>query len=370
MTYHNVARDRQLPPRSTQLGVRHFRADVPSEICHTTVEKGTIVDVCRLTYVEYGHLLFWRMSNTQTSPLITILEASKLVRRSERSLQRDINAALVAGQDAETKPAILEHLVLQLKEGDETRQVPGVDCNTSDAERARDEGKQPTWLLERSWTISEYGLKPSAPDASMSEAEVEDTNLSAEQDSQSVPGHGDAISQATRIETSALPDNVAFLKQRIVTLEQEKQVEVQRYEREVERNEKREQELFEQLKVKDKQISAWDEISQGLTKGLATGQLRPDQTLPATTQSRGKQHGNITKDAAEVVTVSEKDKETKLSSTQVASSEKNTTKSKVAKKVDGKAIASNKKRTKASASSKSKPKRKSKPKKKSSWKFW
>jgi hypothetical protein len=33
--------------------------------------------------------------------------------------------------------------------------------------------------------------------------------------------------------------------------------------------------LFAQLEVKDKQISAWDEIMQAMTKGLATGQLLP-----------------------------------------------------------------------------------------------
>ena len=37
----------------------------------------------------------------------------------------------------------------------------------------------------------------------------------------------------------------------------------------------RETKLFEQLAVKDKQISAWDELTQGLTRGLATGQLVP-----------------------------------------------------------------------------------------------
>jgi hypothetical protein len=34
--------------------------------------------------------------------------------------------------------------------------------------------------------------------------------------------------------------------------------------------------LFQQLEVKDKQISAWDGVTQGLTKALATGQITPN----------------------------------------------------------------------------------------------
>ncbi len=75
-----------------------------------------------------------------------------------------------------------------------------------------------------------------------------------------------------------LPDDVAFLQDRIRTLEQEKR-------EEVERNEKREAKLFAQLDVKDKQISAWDEITQGITKGLATGQITPNLLTPSSSGS-------------------------------------------------------------------------------------
>jgi hypothetical protein len=65
-----------------------------------------------------------------------------------------------------------------------------------------------------------------------------------------------------------LPDDVEFLKERIRTLEREKLEESKR-------NENRETMLFAQLAVKDKQISSWDELTQGIMKGLATGRLQP-----------------------------------------------------------------------------------------------
>ena len=44
--------------------------------------------------------------------------------------------------------------------------------------------------------------------------------------------------------------------------------------------------------MKDKQISAWDELTQGLTRGLATGQLVPSllagPSEPASDQTNGK----------------------------------------------------------------------------------
>ena len=78
----------------------------------------------------------------------------------------------------------------------------------------------------------------------------------------------------------ALPTDLVFLKERIQTLEREKR-------EEVERNEKREAKLFAELDVKNKQISAWDGITQGLTRALATGQIAPSLgTVSTGTESK------------------------------------------------------------------------------------
>jgi len=65
-----------------------------------------------------------------------------------------------------------------------------------------------------------------------------------------------------------LPDNVEYLKERILELEYEKEVDRHRHT-------KFENKLWKEITVKNQQISSWDEVTQGITKGLATGQLTP-----------------------------------------------------------------------------------------------
>ena len=65
-------------------------------------------------------------------------------------------------------------------------------------------------------------------------------------------------------------DDATYLQQIIRTLEKEKELDRARYDGIIAK-------LFDQLAVKDRQISAWDEVTQGLTKALATGQLKPNE---------------------------------------------------------------------------------------------
>jgi hypothetical protein len=187
---------------------------------------------------------------------LTRPEAAKQFNRSQRALERDLNLAL-SMQDAD----VLDHWRLVTKDG-EVR--PAADVVTKDVKQLVTDGMTPTWYIEEDWLEQEYGRKgtpkPSKPRESSGPSrpatpEAEDSGPSSD----TIP---------TQSIESPLHSDVAFLQERIRTLEQEKTEETQR-------SENREAKLFEQLAVKDKQISAWDELTQGLTRGLATGQLVP-----------------------------------------------------------------------------------------------
>jgi hypothetical protein len=156
------------------------------------------------------------------------------------------------------------------------REAPTV--TTELVEKLKKDGMNPVWCVSEAWLESKYGRK--------GEPRPEQTESGSGREEKPVPpselnGNGNPSSKTPskkpdsspeQVDHNHLPDNIEFLKERIRVLEQEKQ-------REIERNERREAKLFEQLEVKDNQISAWDEVMQGLTRGLATGMITP--TLPA-----------------------------------------------------------------------------------------
>lgn len=176
---------------------------------------------------------------------ITRPKASKLYNRSQRQLGRDIEDAYLAGNYE-----LLIHFKVITKDG--TR-YEARDITTAEIKELSKQGMVPTWYVDQSFLEREFGQKGSPKPSSQPEPKFheEPTKRSDEKGTE---------------RNSSLPGDVEFLKQRIEVLERERR-------EETERNEKREAKLFAQLEVKDKQISAWDELTQGLTKGLATGQL-------------------------------------------------------------------------------------------------
>jgi hypothetical protein len=86
--------------------------------------------------------------------------------------------------------------------------------------------------------------------------------------------------------------DTAFLRDIIRRLEREKEQEQERHDRIVAK-------LFGELDVKNKQISAWDELTQGLTKALATGQIAPNLGLLVAGVQSDKPRVNETGSAAQ-----------------------------------------------------------------------
>jgi hypothetical protein len=138
----------------------------------------------------------------------------------------------------------------------------------------------PVWYVETSYLEQEYGRKGEPkPAKSRENFDAEVTLLKLPNAAVNDPA-GQRPDGGESQGTPLLLNDAAFLQERIRTLEQLNQQEKQRHDRIVDK-------LFEQLDVKDKQISAWDEVTQGLTKGLATGQLTPRLLLPADDRSNG-----------------------------------------------------------------------------------
>jgi hypothetical protein len=154
------------------------------------------------------------------------------------------------------------------------------DVTTQQVKQLQSEGMIPVWYVETSYLEQEYGRKGEPKPAKSRE------NADAKVTLRNVPntaGSDPAGRREARGETQGTPlllSDAEFLQERIRTLEQLNQQEKQRHDRIVEK-------LFEQLDVKDKQISAWDEVTQGLTKALATGQLAPRLLLPADARPNG-----------------------------------------------------------------------------------
>lgn len=191
--------------------------------------------------------------------------ASKVYNRSKRALERDLEEAYKARDDN-----VLAAFKLVTNDGT-IREA--TEVTTDLVEKLKMDGKNPTWCVSDAWLESTYGRKgePKPDQKDEVEEHAAKTGSAAVSDRREEENESDDGSDAGRSKTGDagsgyLPDDINFLKERIRTLEQEKLAEIQR-------NEAREAKLFEQLAVKDKQISAWDEVTQGITRGLATGQI-------------------------------------------------------------------------------------------------
>ena len=195
------------------------------------------------------------MAISPPTGFLTRPEASKIYNRSQRALERDLDIAL-AIRDAN----VLAHWMLVTKDGQER---PAGEVTTELVKKLVADGMSPAWSVEEAWLEEQHGRKgaPKPPKHRHVDSPIDDGE--ARTDHQRVqPG------RAAGSQTASLPNDLEFLKERIRTLERENREEATR-------SEQRENKLFEQLAVKDKQISAWDEVTQGVTKALATGQIRP-----------------------------------------------------------------------------------------------
>ena len=211
--------------------------------------------------------------------------ASKSYNRSKRALERDLEDAYVAGDED-----VLAAFQLVTNDGVKRK---AQKVTTKLVEQLKKDGKNPTWFVSETWLASKYGRKGEAkPD------HLEDTDEDIEhspkrsrlhksdrEDPDDRKQHG--ASKHADNDGIYLPDDTEFLKERIRMLEREKKDEQGR-------NEKREAKLFAQLEVKDKQISAWDEVTQGLTKALATGQITPT-LLPSSPRPHATGEANAVK---------------------------------------------------------------------------
>lgn len=194
---------------------------------------------------------------TPPDGFLTRPEAAKLYRRSRRALERDLDRALVMAD-----PDVLSHWCLVTKDG---ALRPAAEVVTDEVKKLVTDGMTPAWCIEASWLEQEFGRKES----SRRPRPREFKNSTPQSDIE--PEESGPAVQVESSMHSRLLDEIATLKERLHNLDLEKR-------HESERSEKREQKLFEQLAVKDKQISSWDEITQGLARGLATGQLVPSLT--------------------------------------------------------------------------------------------
>ena len=197
------------------------------------------------------------MSESPIAGHITKEAAAKRVQRSSRALGRDLTGALRTG-DLD----ILQNWKLTTKDG---TVHDGTDVTVDMVTQLRDDGFNPTWYGDASWLEENYGLRSEETTAA-TDSETTKPKAQAQPDDETTTKNA----PVTEIEepSSPLPDDVAFLKEMIRELRREKRDEMKR-------NEEREKKLFEQLAVKDKQISSWDEVTQGITRGLATGAIQP-----------------------------------------------------------------------------------------------
>lgn len=244
------------------------------------------------------------MSSTVDPPagFTTRPEAPNSFNRSQRALERELEKAQVV-QDQK----VLQHWKLITKDGVVR---DGSEVTTDDVKKLQAEGMVPTWCVEESYLAEKYGRR-GEPDR-------------FQQRKTARRPQSKAVDQQ---EKGLLPDDVDFLKERIRILQHEK-------EQEAERNEKREAKLFAQLEVKDRQISAWDEVSQGLTKALATGQLTPN-LIPQSSSSNGDTGQRVTqdlRDAESDAVIDLEERHAKAKSRKATRKKKSNTKQRAAKK--------------------------------------
>lgn len=184
---------------------------------------------------------------------LTRPEAAKKYNRSQRALERDLDVALTI-QDEE----LLSHWKLVTKDGIVRG---GGDVTLKLVKQLVSDGMAPAWCIAESFLESKYGRKGAPRPSTLVRPLSESISAESTRESKS--------QKSSRTSTNPLPDETTFLKGLIQNLEREKEQERQRHDQIVAK-------LFQQLEVKDKQISAWDGVTQGLTKALATGQITPN----------------------------------------------------------------------------------------------
>jgi len=202
------------------------------------------------------------MSITIPTGFYTRPKAAKLFNRSQRSLERDLDIAYLA-EDLD----VLRYYKLVTKDND-LREA--TDVTTKQVEQLVQQGMTPIWIVEGSYLEREFGRK-GLPRPRRT-AEVDDQlSANAANSVSAVDARplAPAISREQTDPGSAMPNDLELLKRYVSRLEDENQREKERHDRIVAK-------LFDQLDVKDKQISAWDEITQNIYKGLATGKLQPN----------------------------------------------------------------------------------------------
>jgi hypothetical protein len=221
------------------------------------------------------------MTITPPDGFLTRPEASGLYNRSQRALERDLDAAQRT-KDTE----VLMHWRLLTKDG-VIREAE--DLEPAAVKQLQTDGLVPVWCVSKEYLHKAYGKRGTPKPQRERKGTIIDREVGDNPKSDNVQGQASTDDESS----VSLPDDTAFLKERIRVLEQEKRDEAAR-------NEKREAKLFEQLAVKDKQISAWDEITQGLTRGLATGQISPSlnpgssgSTKPKTDSTKNDDRGQV-----------------------------------------------------------------------------
>ena len=169
---------------------------------------------------------------------VTRPEASKLFNRSQRQLERDLDVAYLA-EDHE----VLCRYKLMTKDG-ELRDAK--DVTTQQVKQLQSDGMIPVWYIETSYLEQEYGRK-GEPKPAKPRENVAVTLQKVPNEFKSDPAEGRANGEESGKSPLLLSDT-EFLRECIQTLERLNQQEKDRHDRIVEK-------LFEQLDVKDKQIS-------------------------------------------------------------------------------------------------------------------
>ena len=257
--------------------------------------------------------------------------------RSNRQLTRDVHDAISTGDQD-----VLSCFALTTREG---TTYPGQGIESVDfVKQLKSDGKNPGWLIH----VEKFRELLSSRNSVKENAHVHVPTETVEATPDEFASSENSIDKPS----SGRFDYVKLLERRIEQLESEKQQEIDRAEKEKERAERRESQLNAQLLVKDKQISAWDDLTQSLTKGLATGQLTPALSASPVQTSTSRTNKDVMQ-AVDVVIEEAFDKKpertTKKSSSKKTTSKKPSKKAApTKKKSDGKkgSRASGKKETK------------------------
>jgi len=222
----------------------------------------------------YGRAIFSSrlMKPEIPSGYYTRPRAAELFNRSQRSLERDLDLAQLA-KDTN----VLQNYKLITKDG-QLRE--GTVVTTEEVNKLVEEGESPVWIVNGNYLEREFGRKGSPKPGRSQQAS--DANRSESNSDQPIIESDSSTSvqseQASDSQSQSLPNDIDLLKRYINRLEEQFKSERERHDRYVEV-------LFDQLTVKDKQISAWDELTMGISKGLATGQLTPASAADTTTNA-------------------------------------------------------------------------------------